>query len=88
MTNLCNVNGEIVPEEDAKISVLDRGFLFGDSIYEVTRTCKGVPFAWPEHLERLHDSAHGLDMELDVSDGEMTRRIITTLEAARAEEAR
>ena len=53
MTNLCNLNGEIVPEEDAKISVLDRGFLFGDSIYEVTRTRQGIPFAWPEHLERL-----------------------------------
>ena len=54
MTNLCNVNGEIVPEEETRISVLDRGFLFGDSIYEVIRTREGVPFAWPEHLERLH----------------------------------
>ena len=38
MSNLCNLNGEIVPEEDARISIMDRGFLFGDSIYEVLRT--------------------------------------------------
>jgi branched-chain amino acid aminotransferase len=87
MTNLCNVNGEIVPEEDARISVMDRGFLFGDSIYEVTRTREKVPFAWPEHLARLHRSAAGLEMELDISDRELTRRIVGTLEAAGNEES-
>jgi hypothetical protein len=42
----------ILPEADARIPVLDRGFLFGDSIYEVVRTEGGVPFAWPEHWAR------------------------------------
>jgi branched-chain amino acid aminotransferase len=82
MTNLCNVNGELVPEAEAKVSVLDRGFLFGDSIYEVIRTRNGIPFAWPEHLERLHGSAVGLGLEIDVADGELTRRIVETLVAA------
>jgi branched-chain amino acid aminotransferase len=82
MTNLCNVNGEIVPEEDARISVMDRGFLFGDSIYEVTRTREGVPFAWSAHLERLHHSAVGLEMDLGLSDRELTQRIMGTIEAA------
>ena len=79
MTNLCNLNGEIVPEEDAKISVLDRGFLFGDSIYEVTRTRQGIPFAWTEHLARLRGSAAGLEMEIGLSDREITQRVMATL---------
>lgn len=83
MTNLCNLNGEVVPEEDAKISVLDRGFLFGDSIYEVTRTRQGIPFAWTEHLERLRSSAAGLEMEVDISHQEITSRVMATLDAAR-----
>ena len=87
MRNLCNVNGEIVPEEDARISVLDRGFLFGDSIYEVIRTRSGVPFAWPEHLQRLHASATGLQMELDLTDRELTCRIVETVRAAGNDES-
>ncbi len=82
MSNLCNLNGEIVPEEDARISIMDRGFLFGDSIYEVIRTRQGVPFAWPEHLQRLHASAAGLQMELGLTDRELTQRIVDTLAAA------
>ena len=38
MANLCNVDGRITPEAEARVPVLDRGFLFGDSIYEVVRT--------------------------------------------------
>ena len=65
MANLCNLDGAIGPEADARIPVLDRGFLFGDSVYEVCRTRDGVPFAWPEHLERLRTSAEGLLLPLD-----------------------
>jgi branched-chain amino acid aminotransferase len=82
MANLCNVNGKILPEEQATISVLDRGFLFGDSIYEVTRTVRGCPFAWPEHLERLHRSADGLRLELPLDDAALTCRVMETLAAA------
>ena len=82
MTNLCNVDGEIVPEGEARIPVLDRGFLFGDSIYEVIRTRQGIPFAWPEHLARLHASAEGLQMDLPLDDADLTRRIVDTLAAA------
>ncbi|MCA8956445.1 MAG: aminotransferase class IV [Planctomycetes bacterium] len=82
MTNLCNVDGRIVPEAEATVSVMDRGFLFGDSVYEVIRTRAGIPFAWPEHLARLHRSAAGLMLELDLSDGALTRRLVDTLAAA------
>ena len=43
LRRMANVNGLITPLEDARISVLDRGFLYGDSIYEVFRTYDGVP---------------------------------------------
>jgi branched-chain amino acid aminotransferase len=60
MANLCNVDGEILAESEARIPVLDRGFLFGDSIYEVVRTHGDVPFGWPEHWRRLQLSAAAL----------------------------
>ena len=64
MANLCNVDGVIGPEADGRVPVLDRGFLFGDSIYEVVRTHDGVPLAWIEHWARLEASAAGLGMAL------------------------
>lgn len=82
MSNLCNLDGVIVAEADARIPVLDRGFLFGDSIYEVFRTRGGAPFAWPEHLERLRASAAGLWMPLDLDDREIMQRAQATLDAA------
>jgi branched-chain amino acid aminotransferase len=83
MANLCNIDGAIVPEAEARIPVLDRGFLFGDSVYEVMRTrAGGQLFAWQEHLARLHASAEGLGMPLDVDDGELLGRIAATIQAA------
>lgn len=82
MTNLCNLDGSIVPEADARIPVLDRGFLFGDSVYEVTRTVDQVPFAWPEHYERLLASAAAIQLELDHGEAEIARRVAATLAQA------
>ena len=63
-----SINGEFVDESNAKISVLDHGFLFGDSIYEVVRTVNGKLFAADRHLKRLHNSAASLDMPLQHDD--------------------
>ncbi len=87
MANLCNLDGVIVPEARAHVPVLDRGFLFGDSIYEVVRTAGAVPFAWPEHFARLRESAAGLLMELDVDEREIAGRVRDTLAAAELTEA-
>lgn len=81
MVSICNLNGEIVPEESARIPVLDRGFLFGDSIYEVIRTRDGIPFAWIEHLERLGQSAEGIGMEIGMDADQLMRRIKKTVQA-------
>ncbi|HUL91843.1 MAG TPA: D-amino acid aminotransferase [Burkholderiales bacterium] len=50
------LNGEFMPLEDAKISVLDRGFIFGDGVYEVIPTYSRRPFRLAEHLARLQAS--------------------------------
>lgn len=47
------LNGEFLPLDEARIPVLDRGFIFGDGIYEVVPVYDGRPFRWPQHLARL-----------------------------------
>jgi D-alanine transaminase len=50
------LNGEFLPIEQARVPVLDRGFIFGDGIYEVVPVYGGRPFRWPQHLARLERS--------------------------------
>jgi len=54
------LDGTVVPPEEARVSVFDRGFLYGDSVFEVLRTFGGRPFALGDHLDRLGRSAAGL----------------------------
>jgi branched-chain amino acid aminotransferase len=75
MTKIVLINGKQVETEDAKISVFDRGFLYGDSVFETLRTYGGVPFALEEHLRRLERSAQRvlirLPEDLSVIDNEI-----------------
>jgi len=64
MPTRININGLISPLEDAKISVLDHGLLFGDSVYETLRTYNGKPFLFSRHFARLERSANGIDLKL------------------------
>src|SRR3954471_8474680 len=50
------IEGRVVDPAQATISVFDRGFLYGDSVFETLRVYRGVPFALEEHLERLFAS--------------------------------
>jgi D-alanine transaminase len=54
------VNGQFVPRAEAKVSVEDRGFVFGDGVYEVLRVINGRPFATRFHNERLERSLKGI----------------------------
>lgn len=82
MVNLCNIDGVITQEADGRIPVSDRGFLFGDAVYEVIRVHDGVPLFWAEHWDRLSASAAGLMMTLDVSEDVVARRVQETVNAA------
>ena len=52
----CYLNGAFTPLCDAKISVMDRGFIFGDGIYEVVPVYNGRPFSFAQHMARLERS--------------------------------
>ena len=58
------LNGEIVPLEQARVSVEDRGFQLGDGVYEVIRFYGGKPFRMKEHLRRLQRSLDGIEIPL------------------------
>jgi len=59
------LNGEYLPKEEAFISVNDRGFLFGDGIYEVTAAYRGGLFRWDLHLARMNRGLSGLRIDFD-----------------------
>jgi branched-chain amino acid aminotransferase len=82
VTTKVSINGLIQDEAAAMIPVMDRGFLYGDSVYEVVRTYQGKPFALPQHLERLQQSAARLNIPLADGLEAVTRDIHATLEAA------
>lgn len=64
MPSVVSVNSSIVRPEDAFVSVFDRGFLFGDSVYETFRTYDGMPWLEDEHLARLGHSADRMGLPL------------------------
>jgi len=66
------LNGQYMPIEDAKISVLDRGFIFGDGVYEVIPVYSRRAFRLAEHLRRLQHSLDGIKLANPHSDAEWT----------------
>ena len=71
MSRIVYVNGSYLPEEQAKISVFDRGFLFADGVYEVSSVLRGKLIDNRGHLARLHRSLGELDMAAPASDAEI-----------------
>lgn len=71
MSRTVYVNGDFVPEEDAKISVFDRGFLFADGVYEVSSVLNGKLVDNAAHLARLRRSLTELEMPAPASDDEI-----------------
>lgn len=78
-----NTNGRLHPADEPSISPLNRGFLYGDAIYEVWRTYDGVVFTWQEHWERLVRSAAALHLDLPLSSEGMFAEIRRTAKAYR-----
>ena len=77
--SLVNINGKILPPDQATISVFDRGFLYGDSIYEVTMTLDGVPFMVEEHMDRLEKSASKIGLPLPIPREKIIEQLIATV---------
>jgi D-alanine transaminase len=73
--SLVYLNGEFIRLGDAKISVLDRGFIFGDGIYEVVPVYRGKPFRIHEHLARLRRSLKKIRIDTGRTDADWERLI-------------
>ena len=84
MAVLVNLDGVLVPPTQARVSVLDRGFLYGDSVYEVIRTYRGRPFELDTHLRRLAHSAERIAMLPRWDATTTARELERTLAAAQA----
>lgn len=71
MSRIAYVNGRFCPIEDASISILDRGFIFADGIYEVTAVLDGKLVDYPGHIARLHRSLGEIQLSCPVKDDEL-----------------
>jgi D-alanine transaminase len=78
MQRLAYTNGEILPLGEATVSVQDRGFLFGDGVYDVVRIADGRYFRLHRHLERLRDNAEALEFG-DIPTASRLQQIAETL---------
>ena len=81
------LNGKMVNPEDAKISIFDRGFLYGDSVYETLRVYQGTPFAFNAHIERLFASGQRVGFTLPWTQEHVRSVVLDTLDAAGFQEA-
>jgi branched-chain amino acid aminotransferase len=87
MPTVVNLDGTLVAPAAARVSVFDRGFLYGDSVYEVLRTYAGRPFEQAAHLARLRHSAERLGLEPKWDAARTAAEIARTLEASGGGEA-
>ena len=88
MPNVAFINGAFVPLAEAKVSIEDRGFQFGDGIYEVIRTYHGGPFSLDAHLARLDRSATALNLTQPYSRADWTHHILEGIKRAAYPEAK
>jgi branched-chain amino acid aminotransferase len=79
MKQIIYLNGEFVPGEEARISVFDHGFLYGDGVFEGLRAYGGRVFRLDEHLTRLYESAKSIMLEIPENYGEMKAATLETI---------
>ncbi|MFP4021223.1 MAG: branched-chain-amino-acid transaminase [Halanaerobium sp.] len=75
------LNGEIVPEDQAKVSVFDHGYLYGDGIFEGIRAYNGRVFMLDQHIKRLYESAKTIMLDIPLNKEEMEAAILETIRA-------
>jgi branched-chain amino acid aminotransferase len=73
------IDGQFLPREEAKISVFDHGFLYGDGVFEGTRAYNGRVFKLKEHVARLYESAHHILLQIPLMEEEMVEATLETM---------
>lgn len=84
---LIYMNGEYVTEENAKVSVFDHGFLYGDGIFEGIRAYSGNVFRLKEHIDRLYDSAKSILLNIGMTKEEMMEKVVETVRVNNMQDA-
>ena len=75
------LNGKLVDKKDAKVSVFDHGYLYGDGVFEGIRSYSKLVYKLKEHIDRLYESAHTLTLDIPLTKKQMIKAITDTLKA-------
>ena len=75
------VNGTLYAKDDARVSVFDHGFLYGDGVFEGIRASDGNVFRLKQHIDRLYRSAKTIALEIPLTHAEMTQAVLDTVAA-------
>ncbi len=81
MSKSVYINGELLPEENAKISVFDHGLLYGDGVFEGIRVYGGNVFLLNEHVERLFESANAIRLTIPLNREQVSEAVRETVQA-------
>jgi len=81
MANKVYINGTLLPKDEAKVSVFDHGFLYGDGVFEGIRVYGGKVFLLPEHIQRLFESALAIRLTIPLSQTEVSEAVQKTVAA-------
>ncbi len=88
MPNIGYLNGIFLPLEDVRISVEDRGFQFGDGVYEVVRVYGGSPFRLDAHLDRLAQSAEAIQLPVKLDFAEWREKVSEAIRLSQYSESK
>jgi branched-chain amino acid aminotransferase len=81
------LDGQLVDQKNARVSVFDHGLLYGDGVFEGIRSYKGVVFKLNEHLDRLYESAKTIMLKIPFSKTHIRRAVVSTLKANQLRDA-
>ncbi len=81
MDRVIYMSGKLVPAREARVSVFDHGFLYGDGVFEGIRIYGGKPFRLDKHTRRLYDSAAAIRLHIPLTPGELDQAVRQTLAA-------
>lgn len=80
-------DGELIPKEEAKVSVYDHGLLYGDGVFEGIRAYSGKVFRLDQHLKRLYNSAQAIALRIPLAKEKMTEAVLKTLRVNKLKDA-
>ena len=73
---LVYLNGKFVPKDEARVSVFDHGFLYGDGVFEGIRVYEGNVFRLKPHIDRLYESANTIVLKIPMTPDEMYQAVV------------